>query len=284
MHTIEIPYVNKRAYLPEHLGECNTEQFIDVCGLLFNYLSGEVDYEELRVQMMYELLDIEQSNNALPEEAVANMYGISNLMDGAFIKSDKGIMPRLEFNTNPIPEITPKMVLHKGPKHLFMDTTFGQYQDALNIFHEYLEVKDPYLLKLLFATYYHPSSRAYDEKRVEEWARAARYIPPGALYGFFLYFSSFQAYLASGAVRWEGKVIDLSILFKNDNSSSSYVSPIPGLGMKSVAFQLAESGVFGTLKELRETNVWEILLRLYDIRKRDIDYKAEEALNKKSNE
>lgn len=281
MHIIEIPEVNKTVYLPEHLGECLPEQYIDVCALLYNYLEGGVSYQGLRVQMVYELLDIERGNNKLSEEAAANIYAISTLMDSAFAKAENGISPVLKFSHNPITEVTPKMVKHIGPKHLFLDTNFGQYQDALNIFHEFLESKDLMHLKMLFATYYHPTFRDYDEKRVQEWSRDLKYISPGALYGFFLYFSSFQAYIASGAVRWEGNIIDLSILFSRGNTSDGYESPIPGLGMKSIAYQLAESGVFGSLQELRSTNLWEVLLRLYDIRKRDLDYKAEQDLKKK---
>jgi hypothetical protein len=51
-------------------------------------------------------------------------------------------------------------------------------------------------------------------------------------------------------------------------------SKLPGLGLKSIEYQISESGVFGSNKEVRNTSLWEILIRLYDITKRDKDEKA----------
>ena len=52
-------------------------------------------------------------------------------------------------------------------------------------------------------------------------------------------------------------------------------SKIPGIGMLSIAHQLAESQVYGPIQEVRKTDFWEIILRLYDIRKRDLDHQAD---------
>jgi hypothetical protein len=48
-------------------------------------------------------------------------------------------------------------------------------------------------------------------------------------------------------------------------------SDYPDLGMKSMLYVIAESGIFGTEKEVRKAPLWEILVRMYDIRKRDFD-------------
>src|SRR5690606_5517885 len=97
----------------------------------------------------------------------------------------------------------------------------------------------------------------------------------GEVFGFYLLFASFQKYLTSAKIYWQGKELDLSILF-SDDEIKEVESDIPGIGMHSTLFTLAESGVFGTIKEIRKENFWEIIIRMYDLRKRDLDHKAQE--------
>ena len=71
---------------------------------------------------------------------------------------------------------------------------------------------------------------------------------------------------------WAGKELDLSILFDTGTKSDEPESAaMPGIGMDSVAFSMAESGVFGTLKEVDATDFWDIMVRMYDIRKSAIE-------------
>ena len=42
-------------------------------------------------------------------------------------------------------------------------------------------------------------------------------------------------------------------------------------------YSMAESGIFGELEKVRKTNFWEIFIRMYDIRKRDLDMQANES-------
>ena len=128
---------------------------------------------------------------------------------------------------------------------------------------------------MLMATFYLPKNQEYNSSKVEKLSKKFKYIDFGCVYGFFLFFGSFQIYITSTIVLWEGKKIDFSILFKDNDNDDKSVSNIPGLGFKSIAYQLAESQVFGDLKTLRKENLWEVMLRLYDLRKRDLDNKAE---------
>lgn len=94
----------------------------------------------------------------------------------------------------------------------------------------------------------------------------------GILYGFFLYFYSFQSYLDQAQLRIGGKDIDLSILFEKDNTQQK--EAVPGLGMLSVGFNLSQSQVFGDLEKVDQTNFWKVILYLYDVKKKYLDEKA----------
>lgn len=94
----------------------------------------------------------------------------------------------------------------------------------------------------------------------------------GILYGFFLYFFSFQSFLDQAQIRIGEKDIDLSILFEKDNSKLK--EAVPGLGMVSVSFNLSQSQVFGDLEKVDKTSFWKVILYLYDVKKKYLDEKA----------
>jgi hypothetical protein len=127
------------------------------------------------------------------------------------------------------------------------------------------------------AIFYLPKGKEYDRKKANRYLGQIKNVNFGQVYGFYLLFASFQSYLFSASIYYHGQELDLSILFQKpgEEKKQEAKSKIPGIGMKSIEFQLAESGVFGPLKEVRKTDFWETILRLYDIRKRDIDAEAD---------
>jgi len=69
----------------------------------------------------------------------------------------------------------------------------------------------------------------------------------------------------------QGNEIDFSILYNEFSTDIKFDSTIPGIGMKSLMYSIAESGVFGNLDDVRNASFWEIMIRFYDVRKRDLD-------------
>jgi hypothetical protein len=277
-HSIEIPEKGIIKYVPKELAYCNPQQFKDVAQLLYNWQAGKIDYHDFRVQAVYKLLNLipgKRKLNRIEEETMyANIASISYIMDSFFDvtdRSDKRI--KLNVVENPVPYVKPVFLRIYGPKPRLTNTNFGQYEDASNLYHMYYRSHDDKYLYQLFATYYQEPRRYAKDKTESKAAYFKKTIDFAQVYSFFLFFEAFQNYVTSSKVLWEGKVIDLSILFSGVEDSEK--SSLPGLGTKSLAFQIAESGVFGSLKELRSENLWEILLRLYDLRKRDMDAEAQ---------
>ena len=75
-----------------------------------------------------------------------------------------------------------------------------------------------------------------------------------------------------------GNLIDLSIIYQE--AGNSVKSNIPGIGMKGVVFDIAESQVFGNYQETRREMLWNIIPRLHQLRKKTLD----EQQNSKSND
>ena len=64
MHSLELPEINKRLWLPENLGECDKRQYLDACKLVLMYQMGDVTLEQFRVLLLYSLLNMEFEENS----------------------------------------------------------------------------------------------------------------------------------------------------------------------------------------------------------------------------
>jgi len=289
MISLEIPDIKKKLYLPSDLSDCDAQQYANVSELIYKYQSGEITYDEFRVLALYRLLDMEPVINEDDEaqiEKMANIYIISHQIDSFFTFDEDGKKTlKQEYTNNPMQIVKLDKVHFHGPSNHFDNVQFGEYVDGLHFFTEYHETQDLHYLYLLMATFYREKDpKALDDDtdvrvealtgRIEARAEKFKKLPFGQVYGFFLLFASFQKYLVTAKLYWQGKEISLAILFDQKTETTHQPEAIPGLGMKSILYTLAESGVFGVLKELRKESFWEIIFRMYDLVKRDADTKA----------
>ena len=296
MHQVVIPDTNDKFYIPSSLAECTSQQYIDFCALIFRFQSQELDYEQFRIQAIYKLCNLKQSTKVLSEEEDlekwTNIYKLSLYVDEFFeLNEDKQRIIKMDFTNNPVPSI----YLWKdyyGPSDQFMNINFGEYTDALRLFHDFNATGDIDLLYVIAAILYRPKKSfhfikkhlnnydgdirvPYNSKIIDKRADKFKFLSVGFVYGVYMFFASFQKFLTSATIPWGGKEIDLSILFEsqNDESDENKDQDIPGIGMDSIMFTIAESGAFGSTEEVRKINLWEIMIRMYDLRKRDLDQK-----------
>lgn len=290
MHTIEIPEANIKKNIAADLSECTEVQYINVCNLLYKWSLHQLDFDTLKEQMIYILADMKFKNKeSIPADdpAYANVFLLSELIDSFFETNEENqLVVKQYYIHNPIEKIMGAGKYYYGPSNEFNNVTFGEYVDALSFLYDYLETKDTTYLYLLFATFYREKDTSilgviefkkdkrvpYNADRVELLAKKFKYQDMGIIFGFFLLFTSFQKYLTNARIYVQGKEIDLSLLYKefpSDNKQTE--SEFAGIGMKSLLYTIAESGIFGPLEQVRKTSLWEILIRMYDIRKRDFD-------------
>jgi len=291
-HTLEIPEINQRLYVPHTLQECDSRQYVAMCGLLYRLENEELDFNEFKRLAIYELLDLKIGNRKIEKEEVteafANIEMLTGLLDSFFDISEEKTKLKLQYTKNHLEYIQPASAKYYGPKDFFMDATFGEYEYALNVFMEYQESKNPDLLWRLLAIFYRIRKKNgqredYNDLTLEVNKNLFEKLPFSYASSFYYTFATFHQYFTSSQVVYEGKPIDMSIIFTDqpEDDAESYESPYPSLGLKSIAYQLSESGVFGSLRDVRETPLWEAALRMYDIRKRDLDYKAQSKAKEK---
>lgn len=299
MHTISIPQSNINLYIPEDLSQCNAEQYIEMCSLIFRHHNGEITLDDFKIQGFYKLAGLKPPKKEAVTEyekeqellKFDNIARASNLLESFFEENDGQKTIKQYYTHNPVPRFKPLFKTLYGPADSFLNMTFGEYRDALRLFHDFRATAEIHLLVLLTAIFYRQKKPfnfiqkhlanydgdgriPYQSNYLDANAKNLKYAPMGFIYGFYLFFASFHKYLVQAKLMWGGKEIDLSILFESDKSESNESNQsMPGIGMDSIAFTMAESGAFGNLKEVDNTNFWVIMIRMYDSRRADLELK-----------
>lgn len=288
MRTIEIVEENIKLNMPSELAECTPTEYMDMAELIFKYQFMEMPLDTMKVQAVYKLLNLKASKtNALSfdpseEEKLSNIALLADLIDTFFDYNEQNQMViKLNYTHNPIPKFAPVLTTFVGPSDSFMNVKWGEYSDALRAFYQFHATGDIEQLYLIAAILYRPqvaetklnnndNREVYLSSEVEpRIAEFKKSMPFGFIYGVFLYFASFKQFISTATIPWGGKQVDLSIVFAE--SESDQVETVPGLGLDSLTFTIAESRVFGDYSKTRLTPMWEILIRMYDLRKKDMD-------------
>lgn len=289
MHTIDVPEINKTFYVPSDLSECDARQYIEMCGLIYQYQTGLLSYEDMRVHAVYKLLNLKRKQNpneAVEEEKMDNILSISLLVDNFFIQEGDQLKINQNYINNPVISFAPAFKRFYGPTDGFQNMKFGEYVTALRLFLDFSVNPDYKILLEIAATLYRPKksfhfikklSNKYDgDCRVpfnpvftDKYIESLKYAPVGFVYGVYLFFGAMQTYITTAKIPFGGKIIDLSLLFDSDSKSTE--SEYQGLGMDAVLLSMAEGGTFGNLEETMQTPFWTIMFKMYDIRIRNLE-------------
>lgn len=275
MHVIKIPEKKIVKYLPEDLSECDSVQYIEICYLILLYQSGKINYEDFRVHALYKLLEMKPVNIGLfDENKYSRIYQLSELIDSFFEPGEEKVIKQY-YIKNPIPSTLINLTKYFGPENE-EDFTFGEYMDTLEAFLDFSETGEVEFLTKMFAINYRKTPFFKRSKRKnclkykgEINLNKFKHNHIGEFYGFYLYFASLNKYISSAKIFVQGSEIDLSIIFEGENEKSKH----PGIGMKSILYALAESGIYGNMEQVRDTPLWEILVRMYDVTKAILDEK-----------
>jgi|SRR5690606_9040401 len=286
MKHVAFPDLQISYNLPENLAECNAYEYEAISSLVFEYLSAAISYEDFRVQAVCKLLNIKVSEKFQnDEEIMANIYYLSELMSGYFEDTEEGNKKiRLDFLHIKIPIKKIGLQSYYGPSHSIFEITYGEFADASRFFDDFHASGDVNFLYLLASVlyrrkrYFNKNRLPYDSKKLDQTVSYfKKFAPPSFIYAVYLQFTAFRQYLPTAQIPWGGNILDFEILFEDSEIDTD--KSIPGIGADSMVFSLAESGVFGSAEKVRSTNFLEIMIHLYDLRKRDIEKQQKEKQN-----
>ena len=286
MHKIEIPDKNLVINFPSEIDEMTNPQFVRYIYYVLQYVSGKINEEQLKLYLARFLLDVRKGIRYAfmgPEEKEAcdvNLVRVSELMEG-FIEVGKD-GERREFKLSSVRNFVPKILNYHGPGDCFENLTYCEYRTARSFFKSYIKDNKEDALDQMVAVLYRPSKafwpirkyfRGSDgerrnpfteksnplffKRRVKRISRAPYHIR----YAVFLYFSACEDYLRTGKPVVDGNELDFSKLYTNQSDDGSRSD----VGLVGLLYSLAETGVFGNIEQTDNSNLWDVMIRIYQV-------------------
>lgn len=165
--------------------------------------------------------------------------------------------------------LLPKWRTFRGPKSHGADMTFGEFRAAMNMMNAYTQTHDAKMLCGLVGILYRKSGdlrkgeyrEPFRQEMISLYASRVYGMEDWLKWGVYAWFSSFCRYLVSGTFIIDGNEVSFEPLFRR---SSDDTSADQSLGLNSILFSVAESGVFGNINSTDGTLLHRVLLKLLD--------------------
>ena len=176
----------------------------------------------------------------------------------------------LRFNTTK--NLFPKWKKLIGPASHGADLTFGEFRAATAAMNLYTQDHMPSDLLALVAILYrkpgeHGKRLPFDTDRLPEYMQAAKDMPAFLQWGVYAWFAYFCEYLLTGAFVIDGNEVTFAPVFGRRDANAPQASG-QDLGLNSILYTVAESGVFGTADDTDRTPLLRVLLKLLDDKQR----------------
>jgi len=280
MNTIEIPEINFKVQMPSEFEEMNEAQFLFFAGEMSKLIFSQQNLEDFKTNMVYKFLDIKHNRkkyNSLSEftkiEISENVYLVSELLDYFFILEEDKVKINLSWTKNFIRKITPFLIPYYGPADAIQNLTFREYKDAHHFYTQYVKSYEESHLNDLCAVLYRSKFFFYRPKykssSVARRSKRFAKLPLATRFGIFLFFSACEEFLHNGTFKSDGNEINLKILYEQTFKESMLDKKIKyksELGLIGLAYSFAKTGVFGTVEDVLDQNIYDILLMLYQSR------------------
>ncbi len=276
MTTIEIPAINWNKEIPSSFSEMSQDDYLLFVRLYLKLLDGEITYQQLKTEMVMQFLGIRHNKYRyamLPaddqERIEENIYMISEHVGFLFDEVETDEKINLQVNYSWTKNFLPRYRKFTGFADFLSDLTFQEYKDAHVAAREYIESSDHFDLTKFVAILYRRSrfwckafgKIPYDPDKTNH---NFGYIAPWPFYvkyAILLNFLACEKYLREGTFRVDGQDISFTILFKSDDSDTGGANA----GLTGLLYNLAETGVFGNVKETSRQNLFDVMFRLWQI-------------------
>lgn len=271
---------DKKVYFPESLSECNAREYQHICRLAYEYHTRQISYQEFLTNAVFAIL------NPKPQKKIRTIDEDRQYwMNIAYLEQFVEKFFQIDHESNQVQlinHLTERKIKsfriwftkYHAPLDGFIKNTYGQWEDAVSIILDHYQFPQEENLYKVLAIFFLPEGEKYNQEKSFARVPKFKHLDKGIVYGFFLHITAFMNYLNTASVDIAGQQVDLSIIF--DSNDTEYKSPRPGIGIKDTAFQMAESGVFGNYEDVRQSNLWDMLLRMYSMTKMHLDQKDQE--------
>lgn len=284
MNIIEIPESEKRIEYPSAWEECTPGQMQYVFREALRLINGMIEPLEFRIRVFYHLAGIirkqhhQRKENLLTSEQQVIKFGniirLSETIGFMFRERENQLVFEFDCVRNLLPRVKIKRQLFYGPSDALFNITFGEYRVAYDYFVRFIREHDVCDLNNLCAVLYRPArSGPWDDDVREPFnphgcVRRAKLFEKVAYETRFFIFSWFSAcdnYFKTGQIEIDGRLISLAPLFRTTEEDIIDVPDADSgeLGLTGILMSVADNGTFGTVAEVEKTNLYTVLLKLY---------------------
>lgn len=289
MHTIEIPDINLKREMPSGWDEMTSDDMIRFTHLYLKLQKGIISLTELKTEMVYQFLGLRIRKWRLelmkePErlQVYQNVFLISEKLDFFFTEEKIDGKINLKVNFPWTKNLIPVYNGFIGPDHLMADISFIEYKNAHVAAADFIGSNDVNDLNWFVANLYRKplikfmKKPAYNEFRVKKISEKIAEWPYQVKYAILLNFLAWEEYIRKGTYHIDGNDISFSLLFDGGDKTES---GSPDIGLTGLLYNLAETGVFGNVKSTSEQNLYDVLIRLYQVTRNAME--MEKKLKKK---
>lgn len=168
--------------------------------------------------------------------------------------------------------LLPEFMGLRGPQSHGADLTFGEFRAATAAMNLYTQDHTPSdLLALVAVLYRRPGADGkrlpFDADQLPRYMSDARLMPDWIQWGIYAQFAYFCDYLTKGIFVIDGQEVTFSPVFARRDPAAPR-SSAQDLGLNSILYTVAESGVFGTAADTDRAPLLRVLLKLLDDKQR----------------
>lgn len=165
----------------------------------------------------------------------------------------------------------------QGPASHGADMTFGEFRYAAAAMNKYNAGQDPADLRALCAILYRPDveekgckiREPFRPQYMGRYMELVRDMPQCVQWGVYAWFAYFCNYLFIGTFIIDGLELCFAPVFERHRKSpDEQPGIIQNLGMNSVLYSVAESGVFGNVDATDDTLLLRVMMKLLDDKQR----------------
>lgn len=209
-------------------------------------------------------------------DSLVVLNNASQSLDWMWKVHDNGI---IELTFDSTEQLLPKWRRFRGPKSHGADLTFGEFRHALTCCNAYTQEHKPEMLTALCGVLYRKTGDSklgqyrepFNANLMSFYANRIYAMPDYLKWGVYAWFSSFCRFLTEGTFILDGHEVCFAPVFarRKDEGDADQ-----SLGLNSILFSVAESGVFGSIKDTDDAPLLRVLMKLLD------DHNKAEALRK----
>lgn len=181
---------------------------------------------------------------------------------------------RLMLNYGTTRQLLPRVGDWTGPASHGADLTFGEFRQAMAHLRTWEQDANDTALCALAGLLYRPSDAggrtAFDADGLDAKIRRGRSMEPWQRWTAYAWLAHFCQYLTTGTFIMEGQEVCFAPLFSGGSSKDKGGGTLAQVGMT-----VAETGVFGTLRDVEHTLLLDVMQKLL------LDYQRLKALRAK---